>query len=65
MNIVLAVSIIITLSCVLYVRVTCLLAIYNNVKVNDKLQNCALLIGTLSFIVFIIEFLFNSFNIIL
>ena len=65
MNLVLAVSIILVLGCTLFVRVVCLYNIQRGTNVLSKSTNVVLIIATISLIVFIAEFVFNVFNVII
>ena len=65
MNIVLAVTILISLSCVAFVRIVALYNIKYNKDVLNKETNVAVVVAFLSTLLFILEFLFSPFNIIL
>ena len=65
MNLVLAVTILISLSCVTFVRIVSLYNIKYNKDVLNNETNVALVVAFISTLVFIIEFLFSPFNIIL
>ena len=65
MNIVLAVTILISLSCVTFVRIVSLYNIKYNKDVFNNETNLALVVAFISTLVFIIEFLFEPFNIVL
>ena len=65
MNIVLAVTILIALGCVSFVRIVSLYNIKNNTNILDNESNLALVIAFIATLVFIVEFLFSPFNIIL
>ena len=65
MNIVLAVTILVSLSCVAFFRIVALYNIKYNKDVLNNETNAALVVAYLSTLVFILEFLFSPFNIIL
>ena len=65
MNIVLAVAILISLSCVTFIRIVALYNIKYNKDVLNNETNAALVVAFISTLVFVIEFLFAPFNIIL
>ena len=65
MNIVLAVTILISLSCVSFFRIVALYNIKYNKDVLNNETNAALVVAYISTLVFILEFLFSPFNIIL
>ena len=65
MNIVLAVTILISLSCVAFVRIVALYNIKYNKDILSNETNAALVVAFISTLVFILEFLFSPFNIIL
>ena len=65
MNIVLAVTILISLSCVTFIRIVSLYNTKYNKDVLNNETNAAVVVAFISTLVFIIEFLFSLFNIIL
>ena len=65
MNIVLAVTILISLSCVTFIRVVSLYNIKRNKDILNNETNAVVVIAFISTLVFIVEFLFSPFNIIL
>ena len=65
MNIVLAVTILISLSCVAFIRVVALYNIKYNKDILNNETNAAVVIAFISTLVFIVEFIFAPFSIIL
>ena len=65
MNLVLAISIVVALASALFVRCVALYNIKNNTNKLDNLSNIAILVMYISTLIFIIEFIFEPFNIIL
>ena len=65
MNIVLAVTILIALSCVAFIRVVALYNIKYNKDILNNETNAAVVIAFISTLVFIVEFIFAPFSIIL
>ena len=65
MNIVLAVTILISLSCVAFNRIVTLYNIKYKKDILSYEVNAALVVAFISTLVFILEFLFSPFNIIL
>ena len=65
MNIVLGISILVALASTSFVRCVSLYNIKNNTNKLDNASNIAILVMFISTLVFIIEFIFSLFNIIL
>lgn len=65
MNLVLGTTIVVVLASALFVRCVALYNIKNNTNKLDNLSNIAILVMYISTLIFIIEFIFEPFNIIL
>lgn len=65
MNLVLAVSILLALGCAAFVRIVCIYNIKYNKDILSKTTTIGVYTMFISMFIFIIEFMFNPFNIIL
>ena len=65
MNLVLAISIVVALASALFVRCVALYNIKNNTNKLDNSSNIAILVMFISTLIFIVEFIFSPFNIVL
>ena len=65
MNLVLAISIVVALASALFVRCVSLYNIKNNTNKLDNISNIAILVMYISTLIFIVEFIFSPFNIVL
>lgn len=65
MNIVLAVTLLISLLCVTFIRIVALYNIKYNKDVLNNETNAAVVVAFIATLVFIVEFLFEPFNIVL